>query len=137
MIQGPSAGPAMVLNLLLRWPILIPIFTLSSGIIIVYDEIDLPEIPIVNFAEIKMDMFQFLKQPPLIETNETNESEVKNIKVTVEPGDNLYRIAKKLAGQSAPTTKINDVKKQLMVANPQLQNLNRLKPGQVLNYQVP
>lgn len=40
MIQGPNAGPAMVLNILMRWPPLIVVAALSGAIAIGYDQVE-------------------------------------------------------------------------------------------------
>ncbi len=42
MISGPSVGPALVLNILLRWPVLIVASLVSGAGAFIYQEVDVP-----------------------------------------------------------------------------------------------
>ena len=41
MISGPSVGPALVLNILLRWPALIVVSLVSGAGAFIYQEVDI------------------------------------------------------------------------------------------------
>ena len=43
MIHGPSAGPAMVLNILMRWPALITVALAGGTGLVVIDQFTLPQ----------------------------------------------------------------------------------------------
>ncbi len=56
MIHGPSAGPAMVLNLLMRWPMLIPIIVAVGVGAVVYKHAELPEGLVMSSARAEAPM---------------------------------------------------------------------------------
>lgn len=48
MIQGLNIGPAIILNFLMRWPILIPLGTVSGVGIMLYEHYNINPIQIIN-----------------------------------------------------------------------------------------
>lgn len=54
MFQGPSAGPSMLLNVLMRWPALIPIAAISGIGMYKYQDLrELIEPPVVQQATLE------------------------------------------------------------------------------------
>lgn len=44
MMTGPSVGPAMVLLVLMRWPILIIVFALGGSAFVLHDKVDFDQV---------------------------------------------------------------------------------------------
>ena len=71
MIHGPSAGPAMVLNILMRWPPLIVILLLGGTGTVVYDRFAFPqaEAALKLEAHNEPTVKELLQEPPRLEQN--------------------------------------------------------------------
>lgn len=89
MIQGPSAGPAMVLNILMRWPLLIIVLLVGGIGILVYENTSLPQavastlnLPISQI--IVSDVAEEIKEPKvkpvskIYKTKDRNEAKNEN-----------------------------------------------------------